>query len=64
MASGHLMTPVAPKGRPGSSRTKLSVNLDNDLLRWAESNSGPGKRFDSVRHAIEVALADLRQRKP
>lgn len=62
MASGHLMTPMAPKGKPGASRTKLSVNIDNDLLKWAESNAGPGKRFDSVRHAIEVALTELHRK--
>lgn len=63
MPFGHPLAPVAPKGKKGASRSKLSVNLDNDLLRWVEANVGPGKRFDSVRHAIEVALAELRARK-
>lgn len=33
--------------------------MDEALLTWAEENAGPGKRFATVSHAVETALARL-----
>lgn len=58
---------ASPMGRPragtdGRRKTKISVTLDANVLEWAVERTGPGQRFSSVSHAVEVALAELAKR--
>lgn len=51
-------------GRAGNERKrkeKIHVSVDAEVVRWAEANSGLGKRFSSLSHAVEFALYRLRE---
>ena len=47
-------------GRAHGSKVKVTISLDPKIYAWAMANSKPGGRFASVSHAIEHALARLR----
>ncbi len=45
---------------PASGRKKsISITPDPRFLAWVEQRSGPGKRFATITHAFESAIAEL-----
>lgn len=49
--------PSSPYGR----KVKIHVTIDPTLHAWIRKNIGPGKDFTSLSHAVERAVALLRQ---
>lgn len=47
----------------GGARDKVRVHatIDRNIVAWAEANSGPGKKFAHLSHALEFALYRLRE---
>jgi Arc/MetJ-type ribon-helix-helix transcriptional regulator len=43
-------------------KKKISVSIDDDLLKWAESEVEK-RRFASLSHALNFALNELKQKK-
>jgi Arc/MetJ-type ribon-helix-helix transcriptional regulator len=43
-------------------KRKISVSIDDDLLKWAESEIKK-KRFASLSHALNLALNELKLKK-
>ena len=39
------------------------VTVTFELADWVDANRGPGKRFSSFSHAVQVALQALRDRR-
>lgn len=43
------------------AKAKISVSLDADLYDWAVSQTGAGKQFASISHALERGLRLLQE---
>lgn len=56
------MALVMPRGRrnPYTKKERIGITPDPEIMVWVLPQVGPGKRFASVTHAFEYAMARLR----
>lgn len=50
-----------PKKDPSEVKSRLTTRIDPGLRDWVEARVGVGKRWSSLTHAIEYALARVKE---